>query len=120
MVTRAAGHSTVIQVVQDLCETAVRVGAEPTTAVVIQDSIAHADLLAFHALVTAVREAFQVPVLVLGEDIHDLTEKAGVLFIPMGDSKMLRAALTGDVDDPAQIEAGILPSPRRKPRRGSF
>jgi len=70
-------------------------------------------------MVEAVKRAFQVPVHVLGEDTTNLAEKIDVLFVPMGDSKMLRAAMTGDVDDPAQIEAGILPSPptRRKSRR---
>jgi hypothetical protein len=61
-------------------------------------------------------------VLVLGDDETKIAEKVDVLFVPMGDSKMLRAALTGDVDDPAQIEAGILPPPpaRRKLRRGAL
>ena len=119
VVTRAAGQSATIRSVEDLCEAAVRVGAEHTSAVVVEASVVHANPQAFIMMVEAVKRAFQVPVHVLGEDTTNLAEKIDVLFVPMGDSKMLRAAMTGDVDDPAQIEAGILPSPptRRKSRR---
>ncbi len=118
--TRAAGQSTSIRQVEDFYEAAIRVGAEPTSAVVVEASVVQASPEAFARMVGAVKRAFQVPVHVLGEDETNLAEKVDVLFVPMGDSKMLRAAMTGDVDDPAQIEAGILPSPppRRKLRRG--
>jgi excisionase family DNA binding protein len=120
VVTRAAGQSASIRSVEDLYEAAIRVGAEPTSAIVVDGAILQSNLEAFERVVGAVKRAFQIPVLVLGEDHGNLAERADVLFIPMGDSKMLRAALTGDVDDPAQIEEGILPSPpqRRKLRRG--
>ncbi len=120
VVTRAAGQSTSIRQVEDFYEAAIRVGAEPTSAVVVEASAVQANPDAFVRMVGAVRRAFQVPVHVLGEDENNLAEKVDILFVPMGDSKMLRAAMTGDVDDPAQIEAGILPSPppRRKLRRG--
>lgn len=122
VVTRAAGHSASIRVVEDVYEATIRVGAEPTSAVIVEAAVAHANPAAFEKMVGSVKRAFQVPVLVLGEDETNLAEKVDVLFVPMGDSKMLRAALTGDVDDPAQIEAGILPPPpsRRKLRRGAL
>jgi len=120
VVTRAAGQSASIRSVEDLYEVAIRVGAEPTSAIVVDGAVLQSNLEVFERVVGAVKRAFQIPVLVLGEDHANIAERADVLFVPMGDSKMLRAALTGDVDDPAQIEEGILPSPpqRRKPRRG--
>lgn len=122
VVTRAAGQSASIRSVADLYEAAVRVGAEPTSAIVVEAPIAMANIDVFARVVDAVRRAFGIPVLVLGEDQTNLAEKMDVLFVPMGDSKMLRAALTGDVNDPAQIEEGILPTPpdRRRRRRKQF
>ena len=120
VVTRAAGQSASIRTVRDLYEVAIRVGAEPTSAIVVDVGELRGKMEVFERTVAAVRRAFDIPVLVLGEDETNLAEKMDVLFIPMGDSKMLRAALTGDVDDPVQIEEGILPSPppRRRARRG--
>ncbi|MCU0691424.1 MAG: helix-turn-helix domain-containing protein [Polyangiaceae bacterium] len=118
VVTRAAGQSATIHSVGDLYEGLVRLGAEPTTAIVFETAMVkrHADII--EQVVSAVKRAYPVQVLVLGDDDIGLADRAEVTFVPMGDSKMLRAALTGDVQDPADIEEGLLPRPPSRRRFG--
>ena len=120
VVTRAAGQSASVRVVEDLVEAVVRVGAEPTSALVLDASIAVENQATIERVIDSIKRAYPIPILLLGDDETHLADRADVLFIPMGDSKMLRAALTGDVKDAGQIEEGILPPPpaRRRARRG--
>ncbi len=117
VVTRAAGQSASVRAVGDLYEATIQVGAEPTSAIVVEAPLLETDGEAFERMVVAVKGAYEVAVLVLGEDRAQLADRVDVLFVPMGDSKMLRAALTGDVDDPALIEEGILPPPQQRRTR---
>jgi excisionase family DNA binding protein len=120
VVTRAAGQSATIRVVDDLVEAMVWIGAEPTSALVMDAAVATANQAIIEQAIDSIKRAYPIPVLLLGEDDSHLADRADVLFVPMGDSKMLRAALTGDVKDSGQIEEGILPAPptRRRARRG--
>ncbi|PIE05712.1 MAG: hypothetical protein CSA75_03335 [Sorangium cellulosum] len=117
MVSRAAGQSASVRTVEDLFETAIRVGAEPTSAIVADIKVVRANPSTFARIVSAVRTAYSVPMIVLG-DPEELTQSMDVLFVPMGDSKMLRAALAGEVHDPAQMEEGIIPTAASSRKRG--
>lgn len=118
VVVRAAGQTAAVQTIGDLYDALLRVGQEPTTAIVIDPSVvqAYGDLIVRAA--AALKRAYSITIIALGPDKLGLSDKADILFIPMGDSKMLRAALTGDVKDNAQIEEGVVPPPpKRRTRR---
>lgn len=117
-VVKAAGLTATVQLIDDLYDALLRVGQEPTTAVVLDPSVvqAYGDLIV--QVVAALKRSYSITVIALGPDKLGLAEKTDILFIPMGDSKMLRAALTGDVKDNAQIEEGVVPPPpKRRTRR---
>jgi excisionase family DNA binding protein len=113
-VTKAAGQTAAIHTVGDLYDALLRVGQEPTTAVVLDQATiqTHGGDVIVRA-VAALKQAYAITVIGLGTDKFGLAEKADILFIPMGDTKMLRAALTGDVKDSAQVEEGVVPPPPR-------
>lgn len=114
-VGKAMGEAASIRVVGDLYDALLRLGEETTTAIVLDSSVVEAHGETLERVVLALKRAGSTVVIALGDDLHELGQRAPILFVPLGDSKMLRAAIDGAVSERAEVEAGAVPEPA-KPR----
>ncbi len=120
-VQKAAGPSIAVHPVGDLYECLLHIGAEPTSAVVIDESSARDWAESLPGAIGALRRAFDSLTIVrLGDGDEDPDDDLRVAIVPMGDTKIMRAALVGDHQ--ASATAAIDPPPaapklKRKPRK---
>lgn len=112
-VSRALGQAIGARHVPDLMEALLRIGAEPTSAVVIDAGIAERHFDVLDRVVSSLRRAYAVPVVIIGEPAA-MEAIRDVIVVPPGDAKALRTALTGQSRElaPAQVAA-----PRRRARK---
>lgn len=119
---RDANPSASIQHARDVLEAAILVGIEPITSMVIAASLVRDLPEACAAMVSAVQRAHRVPVCALGNDETGIGIRLGVPFVPVGDAKMLRAAITGvmaEPQPPARKKRATVVSPKRSTKRPS-
>jgi excisionase family DNA binding protein len=113
-VARAVGQSASVHAVDDLYHALLHVGAEPTSALVIDASVAQAFVEMLGPSVSAITRAFaSLTIVLLGDDPQRLGDKFGVPVVPMGDTRLLRAALTKVAGD----EEMPVPVPERPSKR---
>ena len=94
-VSRSAGQTASVHGVDDLYHALLHIGAEPTSAVVIDASVAQATPDMVGPAISALSRAFtSLTIVILGEDPLRWGEKCNIAVVPLGDSKLLRAALT--------------------------
>ena len=101
LVSRVAGQTASVHVVEDLYHALLHVGAEPTSALVIDGSIAQAAPEMLAPAISALTRAFTaLTIVLLGDDPQRLADKFKLSVVPMGDSRLLRAALTNSAAEP--------------------
>lgn len=118
-VQKSVGANIAVHGVDDLYACLLHIGAEPTSAVVIETPMADnvADSLA--GAVGALQRAFtSMTIVLLGDDSAHLADSLGVPVVPSGESKALRTALAGDhgqaLEAPAAA-AALQPAPIAPP-----
>lgn len=116
-VSRSVGQSASVHNVDDLYHALLHIGAEPTSAIVIEAVVAQAAPEMIGPAIGAILRAFNsLTVVVLGDDPLQLGEKFDVAVVPAGDSKLLRSALTNEGTAQASSEPGDG-KPRRRARK---
>lgn len=122
-VQKAAGPGIAVHPVGDLYDCLLHIGAEPTSAVVIDELSARDWAESLPGAIGALRRAFDsLTIVVLGEGAEDPADEQRVAVVPMGDTKIMRAALVGDhqssatgpIDSPVAAASAKL---KRKPRK---
>lgn len=116
-VTRAVGQTASVHSVDDLYHALLHIGSEPTSAIVIDAGMAQAWPELVGPAVSALNRAFSSMMVVwIGDDPHRVAEKSGIAAVPLGDTKLLRAALADD-SQPKESPAPPAVKPKRKARK---
>jgi excisionase family DNA binding protein len=116
-VTRAAGQTVAVHGVDDLYHALLHIGAEPTSAVVIDSALAQAWPEMVVPAISALNRAFSsLTVVWLGDDPQNLADRHDLSVVPSGDSRLLRAALTEEAQPKEQAVAPVE-KPKRKVRK---
>ncbi len=109
-VARAAGPTTSVHTVDDLYAALLHIGAEPTSAVVIDAQLVKTHAAMIGPALAAIARAFStMPLVLLGDDEHHLAESHELTVVAVNDAKGLRAALTGDAGETESAEAPSEP-----------
>jgi len=113
-VQKAVGPNIAVYGVDDLYACLLHIGAEPTSAVVIETPIADNVADSLSGAVGALQRAFtSMTVVLLGDDAAaNLADNLGVAVVPLGDSKALRTSLSGgDHGQAAEVPLAAPPAP---------
>lgn len=119
-VQRAVGPNIAVHGLDDLYACLLHIGAEPTSAVVIESPMADNAADSLPGAVGALQRAFSsMTIVLLGDDAAGLADELGVPSVPSGEGKALRTALAGDhgspvADQPAAPAPIAPPIPRVK------
>jgi excisionase family DNA binding protein len=117
-VSRSVGQTASVHNVDDLYHALLHIGAEPTSAVVIDTAIAQAAPEMIAPAIGAIARAFSsLTIVLLGEDPTQLKEKFNIAVVPAGDGKLLRSALISEA--PVHESGEVADNrPKRRARKG--
>jgi excisionase family DNA binding protein len=124
VVQKSLGSSASVISVVDMVDAVIRIGTEPISAIIVDSALGEKDQSTVELALNSIKRNFEnVVQVIIGDDRSNLSGSTSAVVVAKGDSKQLRAALSGEpkeeeAEQPQQAAPVAQPKPvGRRPGR---